>query len=96
MADALRGEGISAPPSEGLCLWIPVRSEQFALVTLAAHGVAVLPGSKCSLSQPNHIRVGTSTLTERQVSLQGPSRLRRNQAGSGSPGTLRTDPSGTD
>lgn len=62
---ALDAHGIAAPEGEGLCLWVPVRSEQFALVTLAARGIAVLPGSKCSLRQPNHIRVGTSMLKDR-------------------------------
>lgn len=65
LRDALAHHGVAASASEGLCLWVPVQSEQFALVTLAARGIAVLPGSKCALRQPNHIRVGTSMLKDR-------------------------------
>lgn len=49
---------------DGLCVWIPVPSEQYALVTLAAHGFAVFPGSRFSLGQSSHIRIGTGTLTQ--------------------------------
>jgi aspartate/methionine/tyrosine aminotransferase len=55
------------PEGEGLCLWIPVHSEQFALVTLAARGIAVLPGKKCSVQPINYIRVATSILKDRQA-----------------------------
>ena len=36
------------PDRDGLCIWIPVKSEQFALVTLAARGIVVLPGQMCT------------------------------------------------
>lgn len=65
LSQALKARGVLAASSEGLCLWIPVQSEQFALVTLAVRGIAVLPGSKCALRDPNHIRVGTSILADR-------------------------------
>lgn len=65
LAEPLRERGISLPPGDGLCVWIPVESEQFALVTLAARGIAVLPGTKCSVRPINHIRVATSILTDR-------------------------------
>ena len=51
---------------DGLVLWIPVASEQFALVTLAARGIAVLAGEKCSVRPINYIRVATSILRDRQ------------------------------
>jgi len=65
LAEPLRECGIALPPGDGLCVWIPVESEQFALVTLAARGIAVLPGTKCSVRPINHIRVATSILTDR-------------------------------
>jgi hypothetical protein len=61
---ALDERGVAVPDRDGLCLWIPVRSEQFAVVTMAARGIAVLPGKKCTIAEGEHIRVGTSLLTE--------------------------------
>lgn len=61
----LRERGLKVPDADGLCLWLPVRSEQFALVTLAARGIAVLPGTKCSTTETQHVRVATSLLTDR-------------------------------
>lgn len=62
LADCLAARGLAMPESDGLCLWIPVESEQFALVTLAAHGIAVLPGTKCSVRPTEHIRLATAIL----------------------------------
>ena len=61
---ALRRRNVHLDPSDGLCLWIPVPSEQFAMITLAARGFAVFPGTRFSIVAGNpHIRVGTGTLT---------------------------------
>ncbi|MBY2942720.1 MULTISPECIES: PLP-dependent aminotransferase family protein [Rhizobium] len=65
LADALSERGIPIPPSQGLCLWVPVVSEPFAMVTLAARNIAVNPGSKFSVLPSSHIRVATSTLSDR-------------------------------
>jgi DNA-binding transcriptional MocR family regulator len=65
LTDQLRERGIDIPPGDGLCIWIPVESEQYALVTLAARGIAVLPGTKCSVGPTDHVRVATSVLTDR-------------------------------
>ncbi len=54
---------INLQNSGGLCVWIPVDSEQFALVTLAFHGVAALPGAQFSTVPTSHIRVGIGNLT---------------------------------
>lgn len=65
----LRSRDIILPPPHGLLgLWVPVEDEQNALVTLAAHGVAALGGSKFSLagSEP-HIRVATPLLVPEDV-----------------------------
>jgi DNA-binding transcriptional MocR family regulator len=61
---ALGARGIAVPDRDGLCLWLPVRSEQFALVTLAARGIAVGRGANYSPQPGQHIRVATSLLTE--------------------------------
>jgi DNA-binding transcriptional MocR family regulator len=63
---ALAERGVSVPSGQGLCLWVPVKSERFAMVTLAARGIAVLPGSKCSVTPLQYIRVATSVLKDRQ------------------------------
>lgn len=65
LADALSERGISIPAGQGLCLWVPVVSEPFAMVTLAARNIAVNPGSKFSVLPSGHIRVATSTLSDR-------------------------------
>lgn len=65
LTERLHERGIAIPPGDGLCIWIPVKSEQYALVTLAARGIAVLPGTKCSVRPTNHIRIATGTLTDR-------------------------------
>ncbi|WP_323688815.1 PLP-dependent aminotransferase family protein [Rhizobium sp. AN83] len=65
LATALRARGVDVADGCGLALWVPVASEAFAMVTLAARRIAVNPGSKFSTSPINHIRVATSTLTDR-------------------------------
>ena len=64
--DALSREllerGVATMPGSGLCLWVPVESESFALVTLAARNIAVVPGNKFSTLPSAHIRVATSKL----------------------------------
>jgi DNA-binding transcriptional MocR family regulator len=66
LLSALAARGTLLPNRDGLCLWMPVRDESFALVTCASHNIAVMPGSKCStLEMPPHIRVATSLLADR-------------------------------
>ncbi|MCW8060457.1 PLP-dependent aminotransferase family protein [Agrobacterium tumefaciens] len=65
LADALSLRGVETGIGSGLCLWVPVESEQFAMITLAARNIAVVPGSKFSLMPSNHVRVATSRLTDR-------------------------------
>jgi DNA-binding transcriptional MocR family regulator len=65
LAEALRAKGLTIGDGDGLSLWVPVASEPFAIVTLAARNIAVNPGSKFSVSQSNNIRVATSMLEDR-------------------------------
>lgn len=62
LADRLRDHAIPITPGGGLCLRAPVQSESYALVTLAARGISVQPGSKSSLGPSNHIRISTGLM----------------------------------
>ncbi|NTE87931.1 PLP-dependent aminotransferase family protein [Agrobacterium rubi] len=66
LATALRERGVKVENGQGLALWVPVESEPFALVTLAARRIAVNPGSKFSVLTSSHIRVATSMLTDQR------------------------------
>jgi DNA-binding transcriptional MocR family regulator len=60
LALSRHGVTLPAPDSrDGLCVWVPVESERFALVTLAARGIAVHPGDRFYQNIVPHIRVGT-------------------------------------
>ncbi|MEN0118894.1 MAG: PLP-dependent aminotransferase family protein [Agrobacterium cavarae] len=63
LARELRERGVQTMPGSGLCLWVPVQSEPFAMVTLAARNIAVVSGNKFSILPSAHIRVATSKLT---------------------------------
>lgn len=62
LARELLERGVQTMPGSGLCLWVPVQSEPFAMVTLAARNIAVVPGNKFSILPSAHIRVATSKL----------------------------------
>jgi DNA-binding transcriptional MocR family regulator len=67
LVTALAIRGIDVPLHDGLSIWLGVPSEQFALVTLAARGIAVLPGEGCRIRPGQHIRISTSQLTADKV-----------------------------
>jgi DNA-binding transcriptional MocR family regulator len=52
---------------DGLSVWIPVESEQYAMITLAARGIAVLPGERCSINSRQFIRVSAALLPFTQL-----------------------------
>lgn len=62
LAAALRNRAIDVPDGAGLSIFVPVQSENFAMITLAAHGVSVFPGEHFSLKPSGHIRIGTGLL----------------------------------
>ncbi|MFI5490639.1 PLP-dependent aminotransferase family protein [Micromonospora echinaurantiaca] len=63
LAEALAARGVRTGGTEGLSLWMPVEDERSALVTLAAHGVAVVPGGRCFFGPHEpFLRVATSRL----------------------------------
>ncbi|QXZ80818.1 PLP-dependent aminotransferase family protein [Rhizobium sp. L51/94] len=67
LVQALQDRNIDAAHGGGLCAWVPVSSEAFAMVTLAARGIAVYPGAKFSLLPGNYLRVATATLSDRCI-----------------------------
>lgn len=64
LVSALQERGVRAMHGAGLCAWVPVSSEPFAMVTLAARRIAVHPGAKFSNLPTNHLRVATATLSD--------------------------------
>ncbi len=60
---ALAEHDIAIDGQDGLSIWVPVPSEQFAMVTLAVRGYAVFPGTRFGLQPTSHIRVATSQLS---------------------------------
>ncbi|AOX47942.1 aminotransferase-like domain-containing protein [Pandoraea norimbergensis] len=61
LIDQLAKHGLALPSTsreDGLCIWIPVESERYALVTLAARGIAVHPGDRFHIENVPHVRVG--------------------------------------
>jgi DNA-binding transcriptional MocR family regulator len=69
LSSALADRGITTENRDGLCLWVPVQDERFALVTLAAHGVAVSSGDGFHWRSPGsgRIRVSISTMKIKDV-----------------------------
>jgi DNA-binding transcriptional MocR family regulator len=56
---ALTARGVSATAADGINLWLTVENEQHAMLTLAAHGIAVAPGTPFEVSPLDgaHVRV---------------------------------------
>lgn len=69
MLAALAAQGLRLPMRDGLSICIPVASEQYAMITLAARGIAVLPGERCRLGPTQFIRVSIACLQERQLEM---------------------------
>lgn len=68
-AAALSEAGVPLSAGDGINVWVPVADEQAALVTLAASGVKVAPGSPfvvAPLPEGDHIRI-TLTLPDRRI-----------------------------
>jgi aspartate/methionine/tyrosine aminotransferase len=61
-SDALATRGITMPGGDGLCCFVPVTSEPYAMVTLAARHIAVAPGAKFSINPTSSVRIATSIL----------------------------------
>ena len=59
LLEALAARGVTATAADGINLWLSVENEQVAMLTLAAHGVAVAPGTPFEVSPlgGDHVRV---------------------------------------
>ncbi|RPE03688.1 aminotransferase class I/II-fold pyridoxal phosphate-dependent enzyme [Candidatus Pantoea deserta] len=69
MLAALAARGLTLPLRDGLSLCIPVASEQYAMITLAARGIAVLPGERCRLGPAQFIRVSIACMQDDQLEM---------------------------
>lgn len=69
MLAALAARGLTLPMRDGLSIYIPVASEQYAMITLAARGIAVLPGERCRLGPTQFIRVSIASLSDEQLEM---------------------------
>jgi DNA-binding transcriptional MocR family regulator len=59
MLTALAASGATATADDGINMWLEVTDEQVAMVALAAHGIAVAPGSPFEVARlgTDHVRV---------------------------------------
>ncbi|WP_413738157.1 aminotransferase class I/II-fold pyridoxal phosphate-dependent enzyme [Sodalis sp. RH21] len=68
LSQALLRRGIAVNGAgEGLILWVPVKDENQALLSLATHGIIAGAGSRCYFSAPaeHHLRIASSRLPDR-------------------------------
>jgi DNA-binding transcriptional MocR family regulator len=55
--------GIALPPGDGLNIWLPVRNEQAALLTLATNGIAAAAGAAFTVGPGTpHLRITTGLI----------------------------------
>ncbi|MFI5909378.1 PLP-dependent aminotransferase family protein [Dactylosporangium sp. NPDC051541] len=59
LLDALAARGVTATGADGINIWMPVANQQVALLTLAAHGIAVAPGAPFEVTHldSDHVRI---------------------------------------
>jgi DNA-binding transcriptional MocR family regulator len=57
LAEALRARGVATTGDDGINLWVEVRDERAALVTLAAQGIGVAPGTPFLVDPLDHDHV---------------------------------------
>ncbi|GGM08644.1 PLP-dependent aminotransferase family protein [Dactylosporangium sucinum] len=66
LLDALDARGVTATAGDGINLWMAVANQQVAMLTLAAHGIAVAPGAPFEVSHldSDHVRVTVGLVRE--------------------------------
>lgn len=64
MYDSLSERGVSVRTGSGLNMWVPVRDETVATVSLAANGIGVAPGRPFCIAAGSapHVRITTSVI----------------------------------
>jgi DNA-binding transcriptional MocR family regulator len=68
----LHEHGIVLPPGDGLNVWLPVRDEQAALLTLATHGIAAAAGTAFTVGPgAPHLRITTGLVTTGHARVAG-------------------------
>ncbi|MEV6848526.1 aminotransferase class I/II-fold pyridoxal phosphate-dependent enzyme [Actinoplanes sp. NPDC051411] len=68
----LNDHGIVLPPGDGLNIWLPVRDEQAALLTLAANGIAAAAGAAFTVGPgAPHLRVTTGLISTDHAAIAG-------------------------
>ena len=92
LREKLKDRGIAASPGDGINVWIPVEDERSALITLAAAGIRVAPGSPfvvtADTTTPNAIRVTTGHLPDDEDRIEEVASIIARAAGSAG-GALR-------
>ena len=66
MVAALDERGVATTGDDGINLWVEVRDERTALVTLAAQGIGVAPGTPFAVEplEHDHVRVTVGLVRE--------------------------------
>ncbi|MGI5243713.1 PLP-dependent aminotransferase family protein [Dactylosporangium sp. CA-139066] len=66
LLDALEARGVTATGADGINIWMSVASQQVAMLTLAAHGIAVAPGAPFEVSplDSDHVRITAGLVRE--------------------------------
>jgi len=69
--EGLAEHGVAVPSRDGFNVWIPVRSEESALVYLAARGIGAAPGSPfiANAMVGAHLRVSIAAMRDRHREL---------------------------
>ena len=92
LREKLKDRGIASSPGDGINVWIPVEDERSALITLAAAGIRVAPGSPfvvtADSTTPNAIRVTTGRLPDDEDRIEEVASIIAQAAGSAG-GALR-------
>lgn len=70
VVSGLRAAGLSLPPGDGLNIWLPVRDEQAALLTLAGQGIAAAAGAAFTVGTGRpHLRVTVGLVTDEHAAV---------------------------
>ena len=86
LREKLKDRGVASSPGDGINVWIPVEDERSALITLAAAGVRVAPGSPfvptAGDSSSHGIRVTTGRLPDDESRIEEVAEIIARAAGS--------------
>jgi DNA-binding transcriptional MocR family regulator len=70
VVSGLHAAGLALPPGDGLNIWLPVRDEQAALLTLAGQGIAAAAGAAFTVGAgAPHLRVTVGLVTDEHAAV---------------------------